>query len=124
MTDESVEPLEPTPEEIDRIMSMRRDIIRALAPEPEETAGRIGLIGRLSGKAPTIRQLYLAHVKFEGLKAIAEGRKPMITSPQEFFETRAVSLRGKGRDELVRVASGSAPKKKKSWFGGPSHDDR
>jgi len=116
--DEFSEIGEPTDEELDRVMSMRRDALRALAPDPREVHGRIPLIGRLAGRAPTTQQLYLAHVVFEGLMAIAEGREITVVSPADFFEERAVSLRGKGREELVKVAAGHPPKPRKAWLGG------
>ncbi len=122
MTDDQADvftdPTEPTDEELDRLISLRRSVLSALAPDPREVSGRIGLIGRLAGRAPTMQQLYITHVVFEGLMAIAEGREIKIISPAEFFETRAVSLRGKGRDELVKAAAGYPPKKKSAWFGG------
>lgn len=111
---ESIEPL--SDEAAAMLESMKREALQVGYPRPEEVRDRIPLIGRLGGKAPTIGMLLAAREIFNGLKACA-GTASFINQmedPADFYEGRAVSLRGKGRDELVRIAAGHEPNRKKS----------
>lgn len=106
--------MEPLSEEaIARLESLRREALQVGYPRPDEVSERIPLIGRLSGRAPTTGMLLAAKEIFKGLQRCA-GPKSIIqdmADPSEFYEARTVSLRGKGREELVKIAAGHPPAK-------------